>query len=41
MLQQSIRYKGNQVQDTYQLRLDNTLPARDPRDREPGVAGCR
>lgn len=41
MLQQSIRYEGNQVQDTYQLRLDNTLPARDPRDRDPGVAGCR
>ena len=41
MLQQSIRYEGNQVQDTYQLRLDNTLPARDPRDRDPGIAGCR
>jgi hypothetical protein len=41
MLQQSIRYEGNQVQDSYQLRLDNTLPARDPRDRDPGVAGCR
>jgi hypothetical protein len=41
MLQQSIRYDGNQVQDTYQLRLDNTLPKRDPRDRDPGVGGCR
>jgi len=41
MLQQSIRYEGNQVQDTYQLRLDNTLPARDPRDRDPGVGGCK
>jgi hypothetical protein len=41
MLQQSIRYEGNQVQDTYQLRLDNTLPTRDPRDRNPGMAGCR
>jgi hypothetical protein len=40
-LQQSIRYEGNQVQDTYQLRLDNSLPARDPRDRDPGVGGCR
>jgi hypothetical protein len=26
MLQQSIRYEGNQVQDAYQLRMDNTLP---------------
>ncbi|MGC4055480.1 MAG: hypothetical protein QM757_42180 [Paludibaculum sp.] len=41
MLRQSIRYEGNQVQDTYELRLDNTLPKRDPRDRDPGVAGCR
>ena len=41
MLRQSIRYDGNQVQDTYQLRLDNTLPKRDPRDRDPGVGGCR
>jgi hypothetical protein len=41
MLQQSIRYEGNQVQDTYQLRLDNSLPPRDPRDRDPGVSGCR
>jgi len=30
-----------QVRDTYQLRLDNTLPKRDPRDRDPGVGGCR
>ncbi len=41
MLKQSIRYDGNQVQDTYELRLDNTLPKRDPRDRNPGVGGCR
>jgi hypothetical protein len=41
MIQQSIRYDGNQVQDTYQLRFDNTLPKRDPRDRDPGVGGCR
>jgi hypothetical protein len=41
MLRQSIRYDGNQVQDSYELRLDNTLPKRDPRDRDPGVAGCQ
>jgi hypothetical protein len=41
MLRQSIRYDGNQVQDTYELRLDNTLPKRDPRDRDPGVGGCQ
>jgi hypothetical protein len=41
MLQQSIRYEGNQVQDSYALRLDGTLPARDPRDRDPGAGGCR
>jgi len=41
MLLQSIRYDGNQVQDGYQLRLDGSLPGRDPRDREPGVNGCR
>lgn len=41
MLRQSIRYDGNQVQDSYELRLDNTLPKRDPRDRDPGVGGCQ
>ena len=41
MLRQSIRYEGKQVQDSYELRLDNTLPKRDPRDRDPGVGGCR
>lgn len=41
MLRQSIRLDGKQVQDTYELRLDNTLPRRDPRDREPGVNGCK
>ena len=41
MIRQSIRYDGNQVQDTYELRLDGSLPARDPRDRNPGVNGCR
>ncbi len=39
-IRQSIRYDGNQVQDTYELRLDGTLPPRDPRDRTPGVSGC-
>ncbi|MEP6591937.1 MAG: hypothetical protein ABJC19_12220 [Gemmatimonadota bacterium] len=37
---QSIRYDGSQVQDAYVLRLDGTLPAREARDRSPGVAGC-
>lgn len=37
---QSIRYDGPQVQDAYALRLDGNLPARDPRDRNPGVNGC-
>ncbi len=39
-IRQSIRYEGKIVQDTYELRLDNTLPARDPRDRNPGTGGC-
>ncbi|MES2306941.1 MAG: hypothetical protein V4558_15675 [Gemmatimonadota bacterium] len=37
---QSIRYDGNQVQDAYVLRLDGSLPTRDPRDRNPGAGGC-
>lgn len=41
MLRQSIRLDGKQVQDTYELRLDNTVPKRDPRDRDPGVNGCQ
>ncbi|MEO8051580.1 MAG: hypothetical protein ABI833_14265 [Acidobacteriota bacterium] len=41
MLQQSIRMDGNRVQDSYELRLDSTLPVRDPRDRDPGANGCR
>ncbi len=41
MLKQSIRFEGPRVQDSYELRLDATLPERDPRDREPGVQGCR
>lgn len=40
MLRQSIRYDGNLTQDSYVLRLDGTLPPRDPRDRDPGVNGC-
>lgn len=40
MIRQSIRYDGNQVSDAYELRLDGTLPARNPRDRDPGVNGC-
>lgn len=40
MVLQSIRYEGNNVQDAYALRLDGTLPARDPRDRNPGTGGC-
>jgi hypothetical protein len=40
VLKQSIRREGNQAQDTYMLRLDGTLPSRDPRDRDPGVGGC-
>lgn len=39
-IRQSIRYEGSNVQDAYELRLDGTLPARDPRDRNPGVGGC-
>jgi hypothetical protein len=41
MIRQSIRYDGNQVQDSYELQLDGSLPARDPRDRDPGVNDCR
>jgi hypothetical protein len=41
MIQQSIGYDGNNVADRYALRLDGTLPARDPRDRDPGVGGCQ
>jgi hypothetical protein len=41
MIQQSIRYEGNQVQDSYAIRLDGSLPARAPRDREPGMNDCR
>lgn len=41
MLRQSLGYDGNLVHDTYELRLDGSLPPRDPRDRDPGVNGCR
>lgn len=41
MIQQSIGYDGNQVADSYALRLDGTLPPRDSRDRDPGVGGCQ
>ncbi len=41
MLEQSLRLDGSRIQDAYALRLDNTLPVRDARDREPGVNGCK
>jgi hypothetical protein len=41
MLLRSIRIDGKQLQDGYAIRLDNTLPKRDPRDRDPGVSGCK
>ncbi|MBZ5574900.1 MAG: hypothetical protein LAO09_23850 [Acidobacteriia bacterium] len=41
MLRQSLHYDGKQVSDSYELRLDATLPKRDPRDRDPGVGGCK
>lgn len=31
---------GVQVSDNYELRFDGSLPARDPRDRNPGTGGC-
>ena len=40
MVRQSIHYDGNSVSDNYELRLDGTLPSRDPRDRNPGSNGC-
>ena len=41
MIQQSIGYEGDQTQESYALRLDGTLPARESRDRDPGVGGCQ
>jgi hypothetical protein len=40
MLRQSLRVDGKQLQDTYELRLDNSLPKRDPCDRYPRANGC-
>ena len=40
MVRQSIHYDGNWVSDDYELRIDGTLPPRDPRDRNPGSNGC-
>lgn len=40
MLKQSLRSEGRQVQDAYELRLDATLPKRDPLDRAPGVGAA-
>jgi hypothetical protein len=40
MVRQSIHYDGKLVSDTYELRLDGSLPPRDPRDRTPGSNGC-
>ena len=41
LIRQSIRYDGTQVQDSYELRLDGSSAARDPRDRMPGSNGCQ
>jgi hypothetical protein len=41
MLEESIRYDVNEVQETYGLRLDSTPPKRHPCDRDPGAAGCQ
>jgi len=44
MIRQSLSWEGsnvNSVADSYEIRLDGTLPARDPRDRDPGVNGCQ
>lgn len=41
MIRQSISYDGNNVADSYEIRLDGSLPARDPRDRDPGVNSCQ
>lgn len=40
-VRQSIHYDGNNAGDAYELRLDGTLPPRDPRDRNPGANGCQ
>jgi hypothetical protein len=41
VLKQSIRRDGNQFQDSYDLRVDDTLPQRDSRDRDPGSSRCQ
>lgn len=41
MLRQSLIFGGSLVYDNYGLRFDATLPMRDPRDRDAGVAGCK
>lgn len=44
MIRQSLSWEGNNVNsvmDTYEVRLDGSLPTRDPRDRDPGVSGCQ
>jgi hypothetical protein len=39
MLLQSIRIDGKQLQDGYAIRLDNTLPKRDPPRPGPRCVG--
>lgn len=40
LLRLSSRREGNRFQDSFLLRIDGSLPQRDPRDRDPGAAGC-
>lgn len=39
-LEVSNRREGPRVQDAYVLRIDGSLPTRDPRDLDPGVGRC-
>ena len=41
MLRLSMFIDGTRVTDSVALRFDASLPPRDPRDRDPGVGGCR
>ena len=41
LLKQFLRLDGQRIQDAYELRLDNILTKRDPRDRDPGANGCK
>lgn len=41
LLKQSLRLDGQRIQDAYELRFDNTLVKRDPRDRDPGMNDCK